>query len=204
MPLLTEIVVADSPDSWRAGGFFVVDGRCQIGHVVVRFDESLGKGVTSWSFDSAAGGGDVDGLVTNVTPGANTLGAHAPGEHANGAEIIDHIVVLTPDLPRTLAALDAFGLRLLNSRDTESYGAPMRQAFCKSGEVILEIVGPQTPDPSGKPARFFGLAVTVTSLDDAAHMLGEKLGTVKPAVQQGRSIATLRAGQTVPIVLMSR
>ena len=76
------------------------------------------------------------------------------------------------------------------------------------GEVILEVVGPPEPDPARvrDPARFFGLAVTVASLDAAYDRLGpDLLSPPKPAVQPGRSIATVRAaaGLQVALALMT-
>ena len=43
------------------------------------------------------------------------------------------------------------------------------------------------------PATWFGLAFDVDDLDLTATILGEGLGRVKPAVQSGRRIATLRS-----------
>ena len=65
--------------------------------------------------------------------------------HANGATYIDHVVLLSPSLPRTTAALEALGLVQRGERDTDTYGAPMRQIFFRLGEVILELVG--SPEP---------------------------------------------------------
>jgi hypothetical protein len=62
--------------------------------------------------------------------------------------------------------------------------------------VILEVVeAPEgsrvSADPDG-PARLWGLAFGVESLDATAATLGPLLGEPRPAVQPGRSIATLR------------
>ena len=80
----------------------------------------------------------------------------------------------------------------------------MRQIFFRLGPVILELVGPPAPDGDG-PARFWGIAFTVTDLDATARYLGDRLGTVKDAVQPGRRIASLRkeAGLALPIAFMS-
>jgi hypothetical protein len=74
------------------------------------------------------------------------------------------------------------------------------------GEVVLELVGPPAPDPTGGPAAFWGLAFTVASIQEAVDFLGSDLvSEPKPAVQPGRWIATVRsaAGLTVPLALMS-
>jgi hypothetical protein len=74
------------------------------------------------------------------------------------------------------------------------------------GEPILEIVGPPEPDAESGPAQFWGLAFIVDSIEHAQTFLGpERLGPSRPAVQPGRSIATVRsaAGLRVPVALMS-
>ena len=112
----------------------------------------------------------------------------------------------TPDLDRTIAAIETgLGLPLLRTRDADSPGAPMRQAFFRMGEVVLEVVGGAEPDPGGGPARFYGIAITVEDLDAAVERAGDRIGRAKPAVQRGRSIATFRkeAGLGVPVALMS-
>ena len=81
---------------------------------------------------------EVDGIPT--AHGASSDGP--PPVHPNGTIAIDHLVMVTPDLPRTVAAIEGrLGLPLKRSRDTDTYGAPMRQAFFRLGEVILEVIG---------------------------------------------------------------
>jgi catechol 2,3-dioxygenase-like lactoylglutathione lyase family enzyme len=108
---------------------------------------------------------------------------------------LDHVVVLTPDLDRTIAAVDGAGPKLRRIRDTESYGSPMRQAFFRFGPTIVEVVSGDTgtgQPAADAPATWFGLAVDVEDLDQTAKALGEGLGSIKPAVQGGRRIATIR------------
>jgi hypothetical protein len=201
MPFIAEITVADDPADWRECGFTVdVDGVCRIGSVRVRLaPNETEKGVVSWVLaDLEAATTDIDGLATK---GGELADGAAP-EHRNGARLIDHVVVLTPDLPRTIASLEALGLSLRATRDSDTYGRPMRQAFFRLGEVILEVVGGQQVDPRGGPARFYGLALTLDSLDDAKELLGDRMGTPKPAVQPGRLITTIK-GLRAPIAVMS-
>ena len=111
---------------------------------------------------------------------------------------------MTPDLDRTVGALEAAGLEARRVRDADAGGKPIRQVFFRLGDPVLEVVGP--PEPSGDgPARFFGLALTVADLDATATALGDRLGEPKDAVQPGRRIATLRrsAGCTTAIAFMS-
>ena len=208
MTSIAELTVADDPEGWRAAGFTVdEEGICQIGSVRLRIAPAADgrSGVLAWVLAGTPDEEvtDVDGIPTSVgEPSAAPAGAHPIG-----ARVIDHVVVTTPDLDRTVAVIErALGLPLKRTRESEAYGRPMRQAFFRLGEVILEVVGSPEPDPAGGPARFFGLAITVDSLEAARAMLGpDVVGEAKPAVQPGRSIATVRstAGLSVPVALMS-
>ena len=203
---IDEITVADPPETWAAAGFAVDDdGVCRIGQVRVRLvGRDHGKRIIGWSLRGAADDaltGGLDGLPTT----ASDAPPPEPGAHANGALYIDHVVLFSPDLARTTKALEAVGLPLRDHRDSDTYGAPMRQNFFRLGQVILELIGsPETPG-EGDPG-FFGLAHTVADLDAAGALLGEHLGSAKDAVQPGRRIATLRhkeLGMSVATALMS-
>jgi hypothetical protein len=100
-------------------------------------------------------------------------------------------VLSSPDLARTIKALAAIGLEPRRERDAELGGAALRQVFFRLGEVILELIG--SPDATGPgPTTVWGLTHTVTDIDAAAALLGERAGRVKDAVQPGRRITTLR------------
>ena len=195
-PTIDDLEIADPPDAWEAAGFTVADdGTCQIGTVRVRLvgrDDGR-KGIRSWGVRDLPGAVDeIDGVPTR--PGAGAGDPGPPPAHPNGATIIDHAVLASPDIDRTVAALVAAGLEPRRERNSGTYGAPMRQVFFRMGEVILELIGPGETDPAnaGRPARFFGLAFTVADLDATVKLLGEHLGNVKDAVQPGRQIVTLR------------
>jgi hypothetical protein len=121
---------------------------------------------------------EIDGLATTVTENEATPSA----DHPNGAIAVDHVVVLTPEFERTQGALEDAGLPLRRIRDAGGF----RQGFRRLGPAILELVEAPSAEPG--PARFWGLVVTVEDLGAvAAHT-----GAVKPAVQPGRHIATVR------------
>jgi hypothetical protein len=131
----------------------------------------------------------------------------SPVTHENGAELIDHLVIMSPNVDRTIAALNDVGLDTLRTRhvDPEQYGFEARQTFFRLGEVVLELIGPNEPQGDG-PAAFFGLAYTVTDIDALPALYGEHLGRVKDAVQPGRRITTLRhkeLGLSVATAFMS-
>lgn len=206
-PLLRRLTVGDEPDTWSSAGFAVDDaGSCRIGQVEIALvGSSDGPGIRSWAFQ-----GDVtdelDGIATTaVDDGPDRARVPGGASHPNGCMMVDHVVVLTPDTSRTVAAFEAVDMPALRTRETDTYGLPMLQTFFRSGEVVIELVGPEEPT-SDDCASFFGLAHTVSDLDAAAALLGDGLGRIKDAVQPGRCIATLRHkqfGMSVPTVLMT-
>lgn len=195
MPGLASIDVGDDASTWSGLGFSVDGQACSIGGVVHHLaGTTAGAGVTGWCLEDAPSA--VDGLV--ATP---TRAARSPVEvHPNGTVALDHLVVSTPDLGRTIAALEDAGLDLRRTRDA----GRVTQAFFKLGAVVLEVVGSTRPSGDG-PARFWGLAFTVEDLDHTAKYLGDRLRPTKDAVQPGRRIATLDrdAGSSVAIAFMS-
>jgi catechol 2,3-dioxygenase-like lactoylglutathione lyase family enzyme len=206
-PTVDELVVGDPPEAWAAAGFSVdPDGTCRIGAVRVRLaGPDGGRHVRAWSVRDVQGGppADVDGVPT----AASHRPAPEPAGHPNGAVAIDHVVLRSPDVDRTVAAVTA-GLGLDVRRVRHAGGdPPVRQVFFRLGEVVLELIGPEEPDPEDRrPARLWGLAHTVADLDTTAAVLGDRLGPVRPAVQAGRRIATLRhreLGMSVATAFMS-
>jgi hypothetical protein len=190
-PRLAELVLGDEPAGWRALGFAVDGGLLELAGVTLRL-EGGGGGIRAWRLEGRAdGGGPLDGLAAAAAAPAPAAVA-AGGPHPNGALALDHVVIATPDLNRTIAALERVGLELRRTRDTSSGQAPLRQAFFIAGTCVLEVAGP--PEPAGDgPASFWGLTVVVADLEALAERLGPLLGSARPAVQAGRRIATLRS-----------
>ena len=179
MPTLEELEIADEPADWRALGFDVEDGACQISSVRLRLvGKGPRRGILGWKL------GAVEPAATAAPP------------QPNGVARIDHLVLLSPDLDRTVEELRSDGFELRRIREGETPGGSSRQAFFRLGEPILEVV--QAPDgtsvarnPEG-PARLWGIAFLVEDLDATGSALGELLGSPRNAVQPGRKIATLR------------
>jgi hypothetical protein len=193
-PELDELVLADPPHKWEALGFTVADDTIALGGVRLRLGVP-GTGIVSWSLRNLAepAGADLDGLATHPSDAPPP----EPVRHENGATAIDHVVALTPDFDRTLAKLRAAGLDYRATRDA---GNGFRQAFFVLGPCLLELGGPAEGD-----TRFWGLTLVVDDIETAADRLGDRLGRIKPAVQPGRRIATLRqdAGLSLPVALMT-
>jgi Glyoxalase-like domain len=210
---LTQITIGDDPAAWAAAGFSVANGVTRVGEVDFRLvGAEGGRGILGWDL----GGEAIDGLpyVSAVVPADHAT------VHANGATLIDHVVIASPDLDRTVAAFATAGFPIRRERVAENFGAPIRQCFAKSRDVILELIGGVEPEadgaalsrrassPSGEFARaqFVGLALNVSDLDTLAADLGSGIGSIKAAVQPGRRIATLRHrefGISVPIAVMT-
>jgi hypothetical protein len=218
MPRLLALTVSDAPEA-MAGLGFVVDGvSVRIGStaIVCSGQDRAGRGITDWmlSADDGALPESIDGLLTgSITYGdASPTAVPEPPTHPNGVVGIDHLVVMTPDIDRTVSAFEDLDMECRRRREGAAYGSTtMRQAFFWLGtgdaRVILEVVGPETVDPvkANDPARFFGLALTCRNLDSTAAFFGDLMKPPVDAVQKGRRIATLssRAGLGVALALMS-
>jgi hypothetical protein len=206
---IDRLTLAEEPARWEALGFAVSDGTVQLGSVhVVLAGANAGRGIIGWSLHGIAGV-ELDGLPTTLADAPPTR--KRPPKHANGVTAIDHLVAMSPDLDRSVQTLQAAGLDLRRVREQPTPAGAPRQAFFRLGKVILELV--QEPDevvatrPDGADgrARFWGLALLSDDLDRTVWHLGERSSEIRPAVQPGRRIATLRrsAGLAVPIALMS-
>jgi len=192
VPTLEQLEIADEPADWRAVGFHVEDGVCRVSSVVLQLvGKGPRRGIVGWTL----GAGEPD------------LAATAP--HPNGVARIDHVVLMSPDLDRTVEDLRGDGFELRRIRESETPGGSTRQAFFRIGEPILEVV--QAPEgtsvarnPDG-PARLWGLAFLVEDLEHTTSTLGDLVGKPRDAVQPGRRIATLtpKAGLGPAIAFMT-
>jgi hypothetical protein len=232
---IEQITLADDPEHWESLGFSLSDAAVQLGSVRVALaGREAGRGILGWSLREIAST-ELDGLPTTVTetcvrPTEHPAQAQAQAqtdddqshskppsprpatlEHPNGITAIDHVVAMSPDLDRSVVALQAAGLDLRRIREHPTPAGAPRQAFFRLGEVILElvqepaeVVAARADGPSG-PARFWGLALLSKDLDQTVARLGEHSSEIRAAVQPGRRIATLRrsAGLAVPVALMS-
>lgn len=186
-----EMQIADPADAWARAGFTVdSDSVCRIGSVRIRLvGRDRGDGIVGWSLRGLprAFPDDLDGIPTRPS----TAAAAEPATHPNGVTGIDHVVVLSPDLDRTVASLAGIGVHPRRERDGELGGRAMRQIFFRFGEVIIEVVGsPETA--SDGPSTLWGITYVVADIDATAAFFGDLTGPVKAAVQPDRRITTLR------------
>ncbi|HET9729151.1 MAG TPA: glyoxalase [Acidimicrobiia bacterium] len=181
MKFLTELDVAGDRDAWQAAGFAVAaEDRVALSQVSLCLGTTE-QGIGPWRL--------------REDPPAPRL-----DDHPNGAVALDHLVVFTDDPARTTTSFADHGW---SARRVREVGNGRTQTFFRSGEVIIELVGP-IAGIAGE--QNWGLAITVRDLDACAVLLGDRLGAIKDAVQPGRRIATLHheaCGLTVPIAFMS-
>ena len=198
---LVGLTVGDRPDAWRALGFAVEDDRFTVGGVTVRLVGDAGaRGLLAWSLDPSLDH-DVDGLAHGCAPDPVEERAHP-----NGVTGLDHVVVGTPHVARTLAALGEEGLEPRRTVDGLR-GGDRVYAFLVLGTCVLEVIGPREHDPDRTPgpAAFAGVAFVAPELDTVASLDGVA-GQAREAIQPGRRIVTLRTGDhgvSVPVALLT-
>jgi hypothetical protein len=196
---VAELIIGADPGAWRAAGFDVApDATTAIGGVRLRFDGTSG-GLVGWVLGDAPDPTieRIDGLrTTHAEPAAPN-----PIDHPNGVTSIDHIVVYTPDLERTCAAVaEATGAELRRIREAGS----LRQGFHRLGDVIVEVV--TFPQIAEGQAMFWGLALNVGDIDAMFATVGpDAMSVPKDAVQPGRRIASFKesAGLGLPVAVMT-
>jgi Glyoxalase/Bleomycin resistance protein/Dioxygenase superfamily len=200
------LTVADEPSAWAELGFAVDGDTCVVGEVRIRLaGRDAGKGLVGWSLRGVEGT-ELDGLVTERSERPPPDGGTP---HPNGITALDHVVAISSDLDRTVAALQAAGLDLRRVREEPTPAGAPRQAFFRLGGEILEVVQapPEAIERTGgdRPAFFWGLAFVAPDLEATVAQLGEHASEVRDAVQPGRRIATLRrsAGLALPVALMT-
>jgi len=185
-----ELVVGDEPGAWEALEFAVEGDVCILGDVRIRLaGTGAGKGLNGWSL-RGVDAQEFDGLPTATSERAPPDGALA---HPNGVIAIDHVVAITPDLDRTISALQAVGLDLRRVREAPTPAGAPRQAFFRLGAVILEVVQepPEAIERGGgarRPAFFWGFALLSADLEATVASLGDRVSEIRPAVQPGRRI----------------
>ncbi len=209
---LTVLEIADDADAWAAAGFAVAEDRMVLDGVVFRFvgsgsadeaPESDRRGIRRWHLtDIAVDGSDLDGLAGVAAP---RVSGPAESEHPNGIDRIDHLVIATPNIERTIEAFERSGLAARRTRTFNLGSSERQQTFFWAGSTILEMIG-VVGDQGEGPATFWGLALVSPDLDATAAFLGDRCTPPKDAVQRGRRIATVETELfdiSVPLAVMT-
>ncbi len=215
MTAIVELSISAPVQKWQHIGLTVVDNIAQVGGVRMRFVPGAGgveggvvggveDGVVAWGLaDLPVPCTHIDGLSTYPAAyAASDLSTLRGGDGgALGATEFDHLVVMTSSLDRTCAAIEsATGEPLKRIREA---GA-IRQGFHRLGEVIVEVV--ESSAVVSPEAAFWGFVWNVVDIHEVCSALGpDVISLPKPAVQQGRFIATFRPslGLGVALAIMS-
>lgn len=198
---LVGLTIGDAPEAWRALGFDVAVDRFTVGGVTVHLVGDEGpRGLLAWSLEPPPDG-DVDGLAHRPAPPPG-----AGREHVNGVTAVDHVVVGTPHLTRTLQALADVGLEPRRVVDGLR-GGDKAYAFLLLDTCVLEVIGPREHDPqrTPAPASFVGLAFVAPDLEAVTRLPGVA-GTPRDAIQPDRAIVTLRTrehGASIPVAVLT-
>lgn len=160
--MLVALSTADSPAAWAALGF---GDPIRVGPLTVSCD-----GGTGWTLvrGSLPAPDQVDGIPTRWVD--------EPGDDRGD---LDHVVIVTDSLDRTVDALVVVGG---DERRRADVGRG-RMAFVRMGRVIVEVV------QRGDAVRIWGL---VAVREDLSALPAAFVGEVADAVQPGRRIVTAR------------
>lgn len=179
---LASVVVGGEPPAWEALGFAVVAGVIPMANGAIEVDPAA-AGPVALHIDGVDDlAADVDGVA--LRPGRTA----SPVEHPNGCFELDHVVIMTPSIDVTSAAIErVLGLPQRRVRETET----VRQAFHRFDErgCIVELV--ERADIE-RP-MLWGLVVNTVDLDGLVERAGDLVGPPRAAVQPGRRIATVRS-----------
>lgn len=199
-------MLGDAPGAWAGLGFVVEGSECAVGGIRIRLlDDGAVPGFRGLSLRGIEVE-DLDGLASAAS---DRPLPEAPPRHPNGVTALDHVVAITPALERTVGALVAAGLDLRRVREEPTPAGAPRQAFFRLGATILEVVEEpaEVVERHGedRPAFLWGIAFLARDLERTVASLGDRVGEIRPAVQPGRRIATLRrsAGLGIPVALIS-
>jgi len=191
---LTSLRIGTDPEGWRSAGFNVLELKqepptCFINDVPLKFhNESAQRGI--YAIGTRNINRVIDGLEFFVDL-PNTEKNLGYSSHPNFVSRIDHIVVTTPDCDRTTKALEETGIELRRVRPFGVGDREMRQTFFWLGDVILELVGPDIKS-GDEPAEIWGLALISEQIEKTVEFLGDFTTPLKPAVQPGRHITTIK------------
>ncbi|MEG3586589.1 MAG: hypothetical protein VX353_04805 [Actinomycetota bacterium] len=208
---LLQIILNEDPVVWESVGFKVSqlengDSFFTLGSVQFLFTPSdEPKGISSMK---ALGVGEpIDSLPFGAIETADMEQVLSlPDEaHPNAITRIDHVVVTTSDCDRSTSAFHNAGIPSQRIRTFGERNNLVRQTFFWLGNVILELVGPDTKS-GDDPAIFWGLALVSDDIEKTHSILGDSCTPLKEAVQTGRKITTLKTrdiGISIPIAIMT-
>ena len=136
----------------------------------------------------------LDGAGATEPP--HSPAAEEGSRHQNGVFGVDHVVVTTPSMARTRAAMLEAGLDLRLERQGRMGEREVEQAFFLAGPCVLELVG-SAGRPDG-PAAVWGITFVTSTLEELPALAGNPVASIRDAVQPGRRIAVARRELGLP------
>ena len=194
---LLQLTICGEAAAWKSVGFNVIDigngnSICSVGGVKIYFEnDTLNKGI--WRIGTKRISGVIDSLkFDDLSVERSFSDNHSVlSDHPNGITGIDHLVVTTPNCNRTTKAFEEMGIAARRVRTFGNIGSETRQTFFWLGNVILELVGSNTKEGEGPPS-IWGIAFVSKNIEKTVKFLGDACTPLKPAVQSGRKITTIK------------
>jgi len=195
------LVVGGPISPWQQLGLVEADGRIPIFGTGIEVDITGASGMLRLVFSGVDPQiMDIDGVAVEVRDPVPPMFA----DHPLCVSHIDHVVITTDSLSRTCGAIaDITGSPLKRVREA---GA-IRQGFHRvggPGGLIVEVV--EREGLTEDSASLWGFVLVLDDIAATCATLGpDVVSEPRPAVQPGRSIATVRTdvGLGVPLALMS-
>lgn len=191
-PLISGIRLDADASAWEAAGFAVDGAALRVGSTTIAFEPGCrgqAGAICGWTL-AGIDPGEMDGLPTGFD-GAPPAGD--PPTHPNTALRIDHVVVFSSELERTIGSFERSGVECRRIREIPIADDRTRQAFFRIGPSIVEVIQvPAEKTGPGGRSRFWGLAFAVADIERAVADLGPLAGRLRDAVQPGRRIAPIR------------
>ena len=191
---LKSLKISADPESWRAAGFHITEVKqgipaCYINGILLEFDNKPDQqgihAIGTKNIDMSVDG--IEFFIESTEVGET----HVDSNHSNFVSRIDHLVVTTSDCDRTTKALEEAGIELRRVRNFRLGETGMRQTFFWLGDVILELVGPEVKSDD-ELTKIWGLALISEEIEKTVDFLGDLATPLKPAVQPGRLITTIK------------
>ena len=191
---LKSLKIGTSSANWNAAGFHITEVKprisaCVLNDVLLEFDnEPIEQGIYAIGTENIDG--DIDGLKFFIES-TEVKETHLDSRHPNFVSRIDHLVVTTSDCDRTTKAFEEAGIEVRRVRNFSLGATGMRQTFFWLGDVILELVGPEVKSDD-ELTKIWGLALISEEIEKTVDFLGDLTTPLKPAVQPGRLITTIK------------
>ncbi len=178
-----------SADAWAALGFTMRNDCFTVGAITC----APGSAECRWAFEGCSPAAPAINGISTASLRVPSDQQAAPTAHPNQAFEVDHVVVATDDLARTRGELEAFGLQARGERSVGEGADRRSQLFFWTGDSLIELVGPARARDDGEyEARIWGVTFVVPDFRSVKSVARELLSEVRPAIQPGRQIVTVR------------